>query len=176
VAETAKISADAMRMEIARAGKRLASREKKKQERIDLAPADQLQRRANSKVPYDNVKSGRAEEYIIASLLMEPALIDHCAALTPEAFSVSLFSRVYRQILDQNRDGYHAAVGTLTDLNEDEMSHIVGIYQNMKTVNEAALRDCVNTILSEHRKANVSSDDDLLALQEKLKQRKGIKA
>ena len=176
VAETAKISAEAMRMEIARAGKRLASREKKKQERIDLAPADQLQRRANSKVPYDNVKSGRAEEYIIASLLMEPALIDHCAALTPEAFSVSLFSRVYRQILAQNRDGYHAAVGTLTDLNEDEMSHIVGIYQNMKTVNEAALRDCVNTILSEHRKANVSSDDDLLALQEKLKQRKGIKA
>ena len=56
------------------------------------------------------------------------------------------------------------------------MSHIVGIYQGLKTVNEDALRDCVNTILAEYGKKNVSTEDDLRALQERLKQRKGIKA
>jgi DNA primase len=176
VAETAKISTSAMALEIERARKRLAAREKKKQEKIDLAPADQLQRRANSKVPYDNVKSGRAEEYIIASLLTEPALIDQCGALKPEHFSVPLFSRVFSQIVHQHREGFTPAVGTLTDLSEDEMSHIVGIYQNMKTVNEDALRDCVTTVLSESNKAKVSSNDDLMALRERMKQRKGIKA
>ena len=176
VAEAAKISNAAMAMEIERARKRLASREKKKQERIDLAPADQFQRRASSKVPYDNVRSGRAEEQIIASLLTVPALIDHCAPLTPEAFSVPLFSRVFGQITQQLREGFTPAVGTLTDLNEDEMSHIVGIYQEMKTVNEDALRDCVNIVLSESSKAKASSNDDLMALREQMKQRKGIKA
>ena len=176
VAETAKISADAMKLEVERARKRMAAREKKKQEQIDLAPANMLQRKGGNRVAYDNVKSARAEEYIISSLLLEPALTDLCTGLEPETFSVPLFQRVYRQIVTQYRQGYPATVGTLGDLSPEETSHIVGIYQDHGTVNEQALRDCVRTVLSEHQAGNVQNNDDLMARYRKLHESKGIKA
>ena len=176
VAETAKISADAMKLEVERARKRLAAREKKKQEQIDLSPASQLQRRSSNRIPYDNVKSARAEEYIIAAVLLEPALLDQCRALQPETFSVPLFQRVYRQIREQHSNGYTPAVSSLADLTAEEMSHIVGIYHAQGTVNEQALRDCVHTVQSEHQSAGVDSEEDLMARWKKLQESKGTKA
>ena len=176
VAETAKISTDAMKLEIERARKRIFAREKRKQEQIDLTPASQLQRRAGNRIPYDNVKSGRAEESVIAALLLEPALLDHCGSLNADMFSVPLFSKVYSQMLEQHRAGHLPTVGSLTELNGDEMSHIVGIYQAQGTVNEQALRDCIAIIQAEYRSSRVDSEEDLMALREKMKERKGIKA
>ena len=176
VAETAKISTDAMKLEIERARKRIFAREKRKQEQIDLTPASQLQRRAGNRIPYDNVKSGRAEESVIAALLLEPALLDHCGSLNADMFSVPLFSKVYSQMLEQHRAGHLPTVGSLTELSGDEMSHIVGIYQAQGTVNEQALRDCIAIIQAEYRSSRVDSEEDLMALREKMKERKGIKA
>ena len=176
VAETAKISAEAMKLEIERARKRLNAREKKRQEQIDLSPASQLQRRANNRIPYDNVKSGRAEEAVIAAVLLEPALLANCGNLEPQQFSVPLFAKGYGQMLEQHKAGHVPTVGSLSDLSADEMSHIVGIYQAQGTVNEQALRDCVAIIQAEHRVSQVGSADDLMALREKMKERKGIKA
>ena len=62
------------------------------------------------------------------------------------------------------------------DMTAEEMSHVTHIYQRQQgPVNEMALRDCVRTIKAEHRAANVSSEDDLMALRERMKERKGIK-
>jgi DNA primase len=176
VAELAKISPEAMKMEVERARKRTFAREKRKQEQIDLTPASQLQRRNANRIPYDNVKSARAEEYIIAAILLEPAMLDHCSGLTAEQFSVPLFGKVYRQIREQHAQGVQTGVSSLADLSSDEMSHIVGIYQNQPRVNEQAFRDCVGTVLSEHRVSTVDSADDLMALRNKMKERKGINA
>ena len=64
----------------------------------------------------------------------------------------------------------------LSDFTAEEMSHVAGILQRQQgPVNERALEDCVRTVQAEHRKANVSSEDDLLALRERMKERKGIK-
>ena len=41
-------------------------------------------------------------------------------------------------------------------------------------VNEQAFRDCVATILAEHQSASAESEEDILALREKMKQRKGF--
>ena len=41
-------------------------------------------------------------------------------------------------------------------------------------VDETALRDCVRIIQSEHQASTVASDDDLMALRNKLKERKGM--
>ena len=65
VAETAKISVDAMKLEVNRAFKRRQSAEKKKQEKIDLAPSRALQPKSRS-IRYDNMKSAMAEETILA--------------------------------------------------------------------------------------------------------------
>ena len=57
------------------------------------------------------------------------------------------------------------------------MSHVVGALQRQQgPVNEQALYDCLRTIQSEHQSSQVTTEDDLMALREKMKQRKGIKA
>ncbi len=175
VAETAKISMDAMKMEVDRAFKRRVYQDRKKQEKIDLAPARNLQPKSRT-IRYDNMKSAMAEENVIAQALLSPALLDGAKQLKAESFSSSLLGKVYGQILSRYEEGLEVSPAVLTDLSQEEMSHIMGIIHRQEgPVSEAAFRDCIQTILSEHQKTNVTTEDDLLAFQKKLKERKGIK-
>jgi len=173
VAEIGKISFDSMKLEIGKAFKRRMARERKKQERIDLAPAQALQPKARS-IRYDNMKSAMAEEGIIAQVLREPALLDQAAGLSGQQFSVPLLGRVYDQLLARHNQGLEVNLGVLTDLTDEEMSHIAGITQRQQgTVNETAFRDCVATIRGISQSKKVSSNDDLMAFRNKLKESKG---
>ena len=174
-AEAAGISYEAMKIEVGKAFKRRMAREKKKQEKISLAPAAALQPKSRS-IRYDNVKSAMAEETILAMVLKEPALLDQTAALKPEQFSSALLGKVYTQLVSRHRQGLDVNVSGLDDFNGEEMSHIAGIvHRHTGPVSEQALQDCVRTVQAEHRKGSVSSEDDLLALREKMKERKGIR-
>ena len=175
VAQAAKISLDAMNLEIKRAYERRQAREKKKQEQIDLSPARNLQPKSRT-IRYDNMKSAMAEETLVGLVVREPALLDQISALTPEQFSSPLLGKVYAQLLARHEEGLEVGVAGLTDFTGEEMSHIVGVVQRQQgPVNEQALEDCVRTIQSEHQSSSVNSADDLMALREKMKQRKGIK-
>ena len=67
-------------------------------------------------------------------------------------------------------------MAVLAEFNSEEMSHLAGLTQrHTGPINENALRDCVRTIRAEHQASNVSSDDDLLALRNKLKESKGMR-
>ena len=174
-AEAAGISYEAMKIEVGKAFKRRMAREKKKQEKISLAPAAALQPKSRS-IRYDNVKSAMAEETILAMVLKEPALLDQTAVLKPEQFSSALLGKVYAQLVSRHRQGLDVNVSGLDDFNGEEMSHIAGIvHRHTGPVSEQALQDCVRTVQAEHRKGSVSSEDDLLALREKMKERKGIR-
>ena len=176
VAEKARISSDAMKLEIERARKRRLAREKKQQEKIDLAPARNLQPRSRS-IRYDNMKSAMAEEMLLALILQEPALLEKTRELTPDMFSSQLLGRVYTQLSHRYRQGLEVSLSGLTDLTSEEMSHIAGILQRQQgPVNEQALVDCLRTIQREYQAGRVTSEDDLLALRDKMKERKGIKA
>ena len=173
VAEAGKISFEAMQLEIGKAYKRRLAREKKRQEQIDLAPARNLQPKIRS-VRYDNMQSAMAEEGILAQVLREGALLDLCTGLTEQDFSVPLLGRVYAQLMDRHREGLEVSVGALTDLTPEEMSHIVGITQRHQgTVNEAALRDCIDRVRKTAQKKSLDSDEDLLAYRDRLKKSKG---
>ena len=103
--------------------------------------------------------------------------MDELKSLKPEAFSVELLGRVYGQLTQRHARGLDVSLGVLADVSAEEMSHLTGILQRQQgPVNEAALRDCVRIIESERQRAVVSSDDDLLALRNKLKESKGTKA
>lgn len=169
IAEAGKISYESMKLEIGKAYKRRTAIEKKKQEKIDLAPMQNLQPKERS-IRYDNMKSARAEESVVSQLLHEPALFDKTGALKPENFSVKLLGMVYGQLLQRHRQGLEVSLGVLADLTQEEMAHIAGIYHRQGVVNETAFKDCVATVLSEN-----SQEDDLLALQNKLKESKGTK-
>ena len=175
VAEAASLSETAVAMEVDKANKRRRSREKKAQEKIDLAPAQAFQRRGSSKVPYSNVKSGVAEQRLMALIIREPALLAQTGDLKAEEFSVPLFSRVYTQLCQRYKHGLEISLAGLTDLSEDEMSHMAGIVYQQDTVSEDELHDCIQTIRTEHQSGKVETEDDLLAFRNKLKERKGLK-
>ena len=175
VAEAAKISPDAMKMEIDRAFKRRVSREKKQQEKIDLAPARKLQPTARS-IRYDNMRSAMAEENILSQILRDSAMLEQCAGLEPEMFSVKLLGEVFGRLRQRYRNGLEVSVSVIAGLEPEQMSHITGILQRHEgPVSEDALADCIRTVRAEHQSAGVSSEDDLLAYQSKLKERKGIR-
>ena len=175
VAETAKISLDAMMMEVNRAFRHRMAREKKKQEKIDLAPVRNHQPKARS-IRYDNTKSAMAEESVIAMVLRDPALLDQVSSLSQSQFSSPLLGNVFGQLMQRHVQGLEVSLSGITDLTSEEMSHVAGILQQQTgPVSEQALQDCVRTIQSEHQSSNVESDDDLKAIQEKFKQSKGIR-
>ena len=175
VAETAGISMEAMKLEVNKAFKRRMAILRKKKEREDLAPAKALQPKERS-IRYDNMKSAIAEEGILAQILREPALLDECKQLRGSDFSVHLLGKVYDDLRSRYSQGLEVTLSVL-ELTAEEMSHVAGItHRNTGTVNADAFRDCVRTVLAEHQSAVVSSDDDLMALRNKLKERKGTNA
>ena len=175
VAEIAKISYDAMKLEIDKAFKRRVAREKKKQEQIDLAPAKNLQPKSRS-IRYDNMKSAMAEEAVLALILKEPALMDQTKDLSQSEFSSPLLGRAFAQLADRYRRGLEINLAVLEDFSADEMSHLAGILLRQDgPVNETALRDCIAIIRAEHQAGSVASNDDLLAYRNKLKDKKGLK-
>ena len=175
VAEAAGISEDAMRLEVNRALERRTYQEKKKQEKIDLSPARNLQPKEKS-IRYSNLRSARAEEMIIAQVLREPALFAQIPDLQPEIFSSEFLGRAFRQLRDRYHQGLDVSLGGLSDFTAEEMSHLAGISQQQGPVNERSLLDCTNIIREEYQKSQTKTEDDLMRFREKLQKSKGIKA
>ena len=175
VADAAKISYDALKLEVNKAFKRRMAREKKKQEKIDLAPAQALQPRSRT-IRYDNVKSAMAEESVIATVLRSPALLDEAKELKPEEFSSRLLGNVFGQLSSRHYQGLDVSLAVLADLSAEEMSHITAVYHRQQgPVSEQALKDCIRTIKAEYKASNVTSEDDLMAFRNKLREIKGAK-
>lgn len=175
VAEAAGISEDAMKLEVNRALKRRTYQEKKKQEKIDLSPARNLQPKEKS-IRYSNLRSARAEEMIIAQVLREPALFAQIPDLQPEIFSSEFLGRAFRQLRDRYHQGLDVSLGGLSDFTAEEMSHLAGISQQQGPVNERSLLDCADIIREEYQKSQTKTEDDLMRFREKLQKSKGIKA
>ena len=172
VAEKTKITQDAMKLEVNRAFKRRIAREKKKQEKIDLAPAQALQPKTRS-VRYENMRSAMAEESVIAMVLRDPTVLDNMKNLAPESFSVPLLGRVFGQLSQRHSQHMEVSIAVLEGLEPDEISHLTAmIHRHQGPVNRQALTDCVGLILSESSKRGGA--EDLLALRNRMKERKGI--
>ncbi len=175
VAEAAGITPEAMKLELKKAFKIRIAREKKQQEKIDLAPVRALQPKSRT-IRYDNIKSAMAEEGVLSLILRDPALLDQSVGLEPEEFSSELLGKAYSQLRARWQQGLEVSLGVLEELTQEEFAHLAGIAQRQEgPVNEQALADCVRTIHAEHQAATVSSEDDLRALQARLKERKGIR-
>ena len=175
VAEAGLISYEAMKLEVDKAFKRRTSKEKKQQEQQDLQPVKNLQPKTRA-FYYKNMKSAMAEEAVLAMVIKEPALFDKTGELTEDVFSAPVLGRAFVQLKQRYFQGLEVAIAVLAEFSSEEMSHLVGITQRHSgPVNETALMDCIRTIRAEYQASAVSTDADLLALQNKLKERKGIK-
>ena len=174
VAEAAGISVDAMKLEVSRAFKRRVYQEKKKQEKIDLSPVRSLQPK-DKKLRYDNVKSARAEEIVLAQILKEPALFGEIPELLPEMFSSEFLGKAYSQLLERYRQGLEVSLSGLTDFSPEEMACLAGITQRLTgPVNHQSLSDCAGIIREEYQKSRTKSMEDIMLLREKMQKNKGI--
>ena len=172
IAQAAGVSYDTLKLEIDKAARRAGRRAKKKQERIDLAPAERLRPKDRS-IRYDNVRSAVAEEGLLGQVLREPALLAQ-VDLSPEEFSCPLLGRCFAALRDRYRQGLQVNPGALEGFTPEEAAHLAGVAQRQSgPVSEAALADYTAIIRAEHQAAEVQRPEDLLALRDAMQKRKG---
>lgn len=173
-AELADISREAMLQEVERLRKRRAWEARRKQERKDLTPVQQLQPKERE-LRYKNLRSARAEEGVLRILLMDPSYFRSLEQLNEEQFSSPLLGRVYellRRRWAADKPVTLAALdGALTAAEADHIASIVQEPQPRNTAQEA-LRDYVS-ILQQEAQAREQDPDDLLSIRAKLKEKKG---
>ena len=174
-AETAKITPEAMKLEVQRAFKRRLSREKRAELRRDLNPAAQLQPKERS-FRYDNLRSARAEEGILRLLTMDESLFGQEPPLRPEQFSSPLLGKVFSLLWQAREVGRQPSVAALAGvLSQEEMNHITAICQQPESPQNArqALADYIRIVQTEAEKRAGRDTDPLLAATEKYKNKKG---
>ena len=173
-AEVAKITPDAMKLEVQRAFKHRAAKERKAELRRELNPATSLQPKERS-LRYENVRSARAEEGLLRLLLLDETLFP-TAPLSEEEFSSPLLGKVFSLLWQAHEEGRSVNLNALTgELSPEEMSHITSVCHQPESLRNGAkaLADYINIIRSEAKKRAGGEIDPLLAAAEKYKNKKG---
>ena len=170
-AEMAGVAPDSMRLEVSRAYKRRINAQKKREERQNLRPAEQLQPTVSG-LKYENVKSAVAEEGVLGQIFLEPALLDLTKNLTPQQFSSPLLGKVYAWMRQRWQEGEGISIPAMGgSFTPEEISHITRISQKMEgVVSEKALRDYIGVIQSEAAKR---SGEDLMAALHRRREQNG---
>ena len=172
-AQAAGITPESMLQEVSRAYRRRTAQAKKRRERADLDVAGQQQPKEKG-LRYDNIKSAVAEEQVLAQVLKEPALLP-TVKLLPEQSSSPLLGKAFGLLLQCQRDGRPLSLGTLEgDFTPEEMNHLSAVVRRRdELVSEQALADCANVVRDAYEKSLRSGEDALLAVQQKLRTKKG---
>ena len=174
-AEAAGLSHEAMAQEVERLRGRKRREARKKEEREDLIPTRKLQPRERS-LRYANVRSARAEEGVLRIVLLDGDYFRQTEDLEPEQFSSPLLGRAYGALRERWRAGRPATLAALDgQFAPEELDHLARVAQEPQAGNtaQAALADYKQTILAERRRGEIHSGEDLAALRETLKQKKG---
>jgi len=155
--------------------RRRFAKEKKQQERRDLAPAANAQPE-NRALRYENVRSAMAEEGVLRLVMLEPDLLDRVDGLTGADFSAPLLGKVFDLLRDRHADGRSVQLGGLANiLTVEEMSHLARVTDKPESLGHSrqSLTDYINIIRMERIKRQGGPDEDLLrAAQEKHKKAK----
>ena len=172
-AEAAGVTAETMKLEVTKAYKRRIARERKKQETIDLAPAQQQQPKVRG-IRYDNVRSAMAEEGLLRTVFKEPALLDGLT-LDAQQFSSELLGAAYHAAQMRRAQGQSVSLAALEqEFSPEQMAHLSAVLaKDDCTVSEQALQDYICTIREEYARAHPAGGEALLQMAERMKQRKG---
>ncbi len=174
-AETAKITPEAMKLEVQRAFKRRLAREKKAELRRDLNPAAQIQPKERS-LRYENPRSALAEEGVLRLLYLDAGLFADAPPLTEAQFSSPLLGRVFTLLWQARAEGRTVTPAVLLNtLTPEETSHISAILQKPESLQNGrqALADYIRIVKAEADKRIGGTIDPLLAATEKYKDKKG---
>ena len=175
-AEAAKITPEAMKLEVQRAFRQRTRQEKRAELRRDLNPAANLQPRERN-LRYDNIRSARAEEGILRLLTKDASVFPNAPPLTEEQFSSPLLGRAFTLLWQQREAGRDPSIPLLSEFfSQEEISHLITVTEQPESLSNArqALADYIRIIQSEWRKrSGGDAVDPLLAATEKYKDKKG---
>ena len=173
-AETAGVTAQAMKIEVDKAYKRLEAKRKKQQEQRELAAAQSRQPNFRG-IRYDNVRSAMAEEGLLRLLCRDESLFDR-VRLLPEQFSSSLLGRAFEAFCSQYQEGRPVSVASLGDaFTPEETAHLSHVLQKSEDlVSDAALQDYIGVITAEYDKSQRSGRDRLMSILERKKNKSGF--
>ncbi|MCI5832752.1 MAG: DNA primase [Clostridiales bacterium] len=172
-AEAAGLTAEALRLEVDRAFKRKARKEKRNRERREMSPAVTLQP-AGRGLRYENLRSAMAEEGVIRLLMQDDSLFPDQPPLREEEFSSPLLGRIYSELWRCRGGSSMAALSAA--LTPEEMSHLTTLLQKPESAANApqALADYIRIIREEcAKRSGRSTMDALAAARDTYKDKKG---
>ena len=173
-AQTAGLSPEAMKLEVQRAFKRRAARDRKARERQELNLTRSLQP-ADRAIRYDNLRSAMAEEGVIRLLMQDDSLFPDQPPLREDEFSSPLLGRIYGELWRCRGSGSSMAALSAS-LTPEEMSHLTTLLQKPESTANApqALADYIRIIREEGvKRSGRSAMDALAAARDTYKDKKG---
>ena len=175
-AQTAGLSPEAMKLEVQRAFKRRAARDRKARERQELNLTRSLQP-ADRAIRYDDLRSAMAEEGVIRLLMQDDGLFGEESPLREEEFSSPMLGKIYTYLWQsRGRDQPQRLAQLGGVLSAEEMAQLTALLQKPQSAASAerALGDYVRVIREEAEKRGAGPGmDPLAAACEKYKQKKG---
>ena len=173
-AQTAGLSPEAMKLEVQRAFKRRAARDRKARERQELNLTRSLQP-ADRAIRYDDLRSAMAEEGVIRLLMQDDSLFPNQPPLREDEFSSPLLGRIYGELWRCRGSGSSMAALSAS-LTPEEMSHLTTLLQKPESTANApqALADYIRIIREEGvKRSGRSAMDALAAARDTYKDKKG---
>ncbi|MBQ5583920.1 MAG: DNA primase [Ruminiclostridium sp.] len=176
VSDLTGIGKPALLQEIGRARNSKLWAAKKKQTRRDMTPVTQVQPRARQ-MRYENTRSARAEEGILRLLMLDGGLIRETAGLEPEHFSSQYLGKIYAVLRRRLLEGRAIQLGMLEgELDREEIELLAEVLRQPEALEQGskAMADYRAILEAEGMKRQVSDETDLLALRDRLRQKKSI--
>lgn len=168
------VSAEAVGAEVARRRKRKLAEARRGVERDAFRPAKDAQPKASG-IRYGNPRSAAAEEGVIRLLYLDPELFRDREDLAEKDFSSPELWRIYSELRKRAESGGHLSVAVISEaLGPEGTSLLTDILQEPQSLanGKKALADYIEIMMTENR-ASGTGPEDLLALRDKLKEKKG---
>lgn len=171
-----EVSKDAMLREVENLRKQAGFRSRRKEEREALSPT-RLHQPQERTLHYQNVRSARAEEGIVRLLFLDPTLLGRMPALSEEEFSVPLWGKLYRLIVQRYGQGLPIVPAAFeAELNGEESGLFTRLLQTPQSLGEGerAMADYIDILREEAQKRSGSQQDalsQLLETREKLRKK-----
>ena len=176
VSDLTGIGKPALLQEIGRARNSKLWAAKKKQTRRDMTPVTQVQPKERE-LRYENPRSARAEEGILRLLMLDGSLIRETVGLSREQFSSEHLGKIYDVLRSRLLEGRAIQFGMLEgELDRSEIELLARILGKPVTLENGskAMADYRAILEAEQLKRQVSEEADLLAVRDRLRQKKSI--
>lgn len=173
-ADAAGISREAMAQEVEQQRRQKGRQARRQEERRSLTPTQTIQPKQRE-LRYTNVTSALAEEGVLRVVLLDPSYFRQLEDLPASDFSAPLLGRAYDQLRQRWQADKPVSLAALDGVfTPEEMDHLSAVVQQPQPMHtaQAALDDYKQTILAQHRRADIHSGQDLAQLRDLLKQKK----